>query len=281
MAGKPRLGIHDALYLKPLLQGLDSTFTLFSDLPAAVAVQFRERPEEFRGAFLSPLDYARHGGHYRIVPGIAVSSALPTNTIQLFVRRDRRSVATVAVDVRVSSEIILAKIILTERFPNVPSDPRTLQFVPMMPDVSAMLGKADAALVINDVRPVFELRTDLFSLDLVEEWTQMTELPYVHGFWVTREDRFTPGEQKELVHARDAGIAQTDALSSLTSARLNQPVENLRKYLDSFSYHLGPREETGLSEFFRYCFYHGIIGDIPEINFLSFDEFPPSGPQNN
>ncbi len=277
MADKPRLGVHGAWYLKPLLQGLDhpdSLFALSPDLPAAVALKFGEHPEGFRGAFVSPIDYARRGGQYCIIPHIGVSSALDNNTIQLFVQQDRRSISTVAVDIRVTSEIILAKIILTERFPNLPSDPATLQFIPMLPDVSAMLKKADAALVVNDLAHAVK-KSDLFSLDLAAEWKEMTDLPYVHGFWVGREGHLSPEEARALSSARDRGTSDLGAISALAASESGLPPEICLKYLESFSYELGPDQQSSLSEFFRYSFYHGIIRDVPEINFFPFETPPP------
>ena len=66
---KSRLAASDTLYLKPLLFGLDrreSPFDLDIDIPAKNAIKLSERSDGIRNAFLSPIDYARHGGEYRI-----------------------------------------------------------------------------------------------------------------------------------------------------------------------------------------------------------------------
>lgn len=271
MADRQRLGVPDALYLRPLIQNLDrSGVELHRALPAQLAIDFRDRPEYFRGAFLSPLDYARHGGIYQIVPGLSCSSSEPTGTIRLFVN-PKKNISTLAVDIRVTSEIILARIVLAEKFPNLPSETKKLTIVPMMPDPEAMLAKADAALIVNldpsSVPPGF------FSLDLVEEWNDLTGLPYVHGMWVVREEHFTDDEVRRLLEAKEEGLK---ALAGLTlPAMPDMSAEELGHYLKGFSYEMGEQQIGSLEEFFRYAFYHGVLGDVPELNFYP----PPDSPR--
>lgn len=264
-----RLGVHDALYLKPLLYGLEHSplFTLVPADPARLSQEFRERPDHLRGAFLSPLDYARYGADYRVVPGVCVSSSVPTGTVRLFVNSRKSNVSTLAVDVRVISEIILARIVLLEKFPNLPAEKGSLKFIPMEPDPKRMLENADAALVVSfapsDPPP------GLFFVDLVEEWYDMTGLPYVHGMWVGREDRLTEEEIRALLLAKQNGVrAISENAAALVDA---SPMtgEELKHYFSQFSYEMGDAQAESLTEFFRYGFYHGILGDIPDLNFFS------------
>lgn len=252
-----RLGIPDATYLNPLTHGLEKAgFTLHKDIPARLAIEFRDRPGYFRGAFLSPIDFARHGGNFRILPGICAASSKPTGTVRLYVNPDRKSISTMAVDIRVTSEIVLARIILLEKFPNLPAKENRLTFVPMHPDPAGMLAKADAALVAATGPSTAP--EGLFSIDLVDEWSDMTDLPYVHGFWVVRENMFTGEELRTLLAAKQAGV---EALASVDASR--------RSYFDSFSYDFGSEHVESVGEFFRYAFFHGILGDVPDLNFFS------------
>ncbi|MEX1139184.1 MAG: MqnA/MqnD/SBP family protein [Bacteroidota bacterium] len=262
MADRQRLGVPDALYLRPLIHGLDRPdVELHRALPAQLAIDFRDRPEFLRGAFLSPLDYARHGGNYQIVPGLCASSTEPTGTIRLYINPNRKNISNLAVDIRVTSEIILARIVLLEKFPNLPSGKQNLTILPMLPDPKAMLAKADAALVVN-LAPS-KGPGDLFSLDLVEEWNDLTGLPYVHGVWVVREDRFTEDEARGLLTAKEAGVAE------LPGRELD-----LGKYFGAFSYEMNHQQVESLLEYFRYAFFHGVLGDIPELNFFSTPLLP-------
>ncbi|MFH0991432.1 MAG: MqnA/MqnD/SBP family protein [bacterium] len=275
---KRTLGVHQALYLKPLLYGLsgsDAPFDIHQDLPAQLAVKFRERipPYEAGFAFLSPLDYARHGSEYRIIPGVAVSSNARSGTIQLYIKYQVHNIHTLAVDVRCTSEIILAKIILLEKYTNLTPERTAIQYLPMLPDCTAMLEKADAALVVN-FAPEPASAKDHFSIDLVDEWFDLTELPYLHGFWVGREEDVSAAEIQALLRARDQGFLHHSALAVEEASRLSIPEEIVEEYFESFSYEFGEEQEASLSEYSRYAFYHGIIPDVPDINFFNLE--PPT-----
>lgn len=276
---KAGLGVNGALSLRPLLHGFDhpaSPFQIHTDLPANIALAFAGRAPapDLECAFLTPIDYARHGGEYQIVPRVCVASAVPTKTIQLFVKRDDRNISRVAVDIRVTSEIILANIILLEKFPNLPSRKEKITFLPMMPDLDTMLGKADAALVVNFLGSPPK-SSDLFALDLVEEWTDLTDLPYVHGFWVGREGKLNESECEALLEGKRRGVSALGEIAVRESPNYSISTESCLQYLSAFSFDLGSREEESLSEYFRYAFYHGFIGDVPDLNFFSIAS-PPS-----
>lgn len=270
------LAVSEALYLKPLLQGLSgstSPFDLHTDIPAQNALKLSKRDENTRCAFLSPIDYARHGGEYCIVPGIGVSSRNRTGTIQLFMNSDITNVRRVAVDIRVTSEIILAKIILTEKFRNPAAQEGTIQFLAMLPDVEAMLNKADAALVVN-IAP--SIGPDRFALDLVEEWNDLTNLPYVHGFWVSHGESLPYADLHALVQAKRKGLTLLDSIAEDSALELNLSRDICKAYLSAFSYDLNDDKQEGISEFFRYAYYHGVIGDIPELNFFELPAIDPA-----
>lgn len=69
----------------------------------------------------------------------------------------------------------LLKILLLEKFEIEP------EFVVMPPNLDEMLKRADAALVIGD--RALQYQTERPNhLDLGEEWTDMTGLPFVYAF---------------------------------------------------------------------------------------------------
>jgi predicted solute-binding protein len=274
---KSRLAASDALYLKPLLFGLDRTESLFDpviDIPAQNALKLSQRSEGIRSAFLSPIDYARHGGEYCIVPNICVASSIPTNTIQLVLKSELRNIDRIAVDVRFTSEIILANIILEEKYRNNSSRQKR-QFIPMMPDIDAMLAKADAALVVNEF-PNSCKKSSVFTLDLVEEWNDLTDLPYVHGFWVGREEEMSEQEAKALLTAKNNGVLLQTQIAQEAARQKSLPLGETTQYLSSFSYDLGEREEESLAEFIQYAYYHTVLGDVPEIRYFDLESEKPS-----
>jgi predicted solute-binding protein len=270
MASKVRLGVSDAMYLRPLLFGLetaDSPFELSYDIPAVSSLHLNKRTNDLRCAFLSPIDYARYGGSYRLVPQICVSSSRSTGTITLTVKHGIRNIRKVAVDIRVTSEIVLAKIILLERFRNLSEDRAEIEFVPMMPSLELMLQKADAAVIVNP-SPVKSPLSDHFTLDLVEEWSDMTGFPYVHGFWVAREEDIGIDHIKALTNAKNLGVAQIPAISRHSALQANVSEQELETYFESFSYVFGQSEIDSVNEFVTFAYYHGALVDVPEITFF-------------
>jgi predicted solute-binding protein len=274
---KSRLAVSDAVYLKPLLFGLDRTdspFDLVRDIPAKNAIKLSERSDGIRNAFLSPIDYARHGGEYRIVPDICVASSSQTNTIQLVLKSNLRNIERIAIDVRFTSEIILANIILLEKYRNQSTHSK-LQFIPMMPDADAMLAKADAALIVQDNLQMIS-HAGTFTIDLVEEWYDLTGLPYVHGFWVGREEELSQTEAQALLTAKNNGILLKSQIAQSVAQHQNLSINELTDYMSTFSYDFGNKEEESLSEFIQYAYFHGVIGDVPEINFFDVETGNPS-----
>ncbi len=280
-----KVGVPDALYVKPFLYGLQSSespFLLHQDIPGNLALlQSEDSPLLKAGcAFLSPIDYARHGGEYRIVPDLCVSSLGKNNTIQLYVNSDLINIRTMAVDIRVTSEIVLGKILLAEKFSNLSGKGDPLQLIPMMPNPKEMLSKADAALLVNFYPHQFEL-PNAFSLDLAEEWEDLTDLPYVHGIWVGREDDL-PIEHVNAIRSIHMKSSENIGISSSQEAvKRNGSEKEYAEYLSSFSFAMSQKEEESLVEFFRICYYHGILKDVPELKYFEIESTGPASPSIN
>lgn len=250
---RKKLAIPRHLYVAPLTHGLvhdASLFELLYDVSTANAVKLRN--DEVHGAFLTPIDYAREGSDYLILPDVALSSKNESKAIVLFFRTGLSLISTVAVDIGVTSEIVLARIILAEKYGINP------QFIPMIPDLPAMLEKADAALLVGDT--ILNFLDNPRRLDLVDEWTDLTELPYIHGFWGYKPNALNSAERRSLLNAREEGIQHFDSIIQNIS---HHGISD--DYLRRFSYILDEETINSLGEFFRYSFYYGVIADIPEI----------------
>jgi chorismate dehydratase len=270
------IGVSEATYLRPLLYGLSNSedyLDLRVDIPAQLPIELQKRTGNLRCAFLSPIDYARRGGDYCIVPGVGVSSVNRSNTIQLFINPDVHDIEKIAVDIRVTSEIILAKIILAEKFPNRESSKKTLQFLPMLPNRDEMLHKADAALIVN-LHPIEEVEEVPFALDLVEEWYDMTGLPYVHGCWIGHDEEDLGGVIRELLRAKDRGVAHLGQIADVLAAEKNLSRQFVSQYLSTFSFDFGELEQESMTEFMKYAYFHGILPDVPDLSFFEVGPLP-------
>lgn len=234
-----RIGIVQHLYAQPLFKGLSDNpiFTTVRDSSTQLAIKLRQK--ELDGAFLSPIEYAKDYAMYRIIPKVAAVSEGESNSVILLFRENLRKIGTVAVNPGSSSEIVLASIIMAEKY-----DLR-VQLVPFDGSIDRALTKADAYLASGDA--AIDLRDRANKLDLVDEWSDITGLPFVHGIWVSRENALTPDELKIIIETGEQRTA-------------NNPQE--------FWYDLSDEASTALTEFFRMAYYHGILDDIPDVKFF-------------
>jgi predicted solute-binding protein len=242
----------------------DEGFELTVDAQTRNAVKLRQR--DLDAAFLSPIDYARESSEYTIVPGVAVSSDKATQTVVLHFREGIQNVRTMAVDPSSASEIILAKILLEEQFDTAAT------IIPVHGPLQLMLQRADSALLVGDPS-LQEAGGNQNQIDLVEAWNDLTELPYVHGFWCSREGDLTRSHAHKLQDALQQGLTMFDEMARTAREHhtLHQSPEFIKTYLESFSFELVGEVEKGLREFIRYAYYHGVLADIADLNYYSLD----------
>jgi chorismate dehydratase len=267
-----RYGIPRYVYTKPLTYGLEHAaekVDLLTDLSSQNALRLKSR--EFDVALLSPIDYARNSDRYLIVPSICVSSTT-SRTVLLHLREGLRRINTIAVDIGLTSELVLAKIVLSEKYD---SDP---QFIPMTPDINTMLAKADAALLVGGPA-LFSSLDAARTIDLVEEWNNLTELPYVHALWLSHRDSLTQNVIHSLRQSLDDGVRHTKEIALEASKNEHVSRQKCESYLSSFSFELDDEAIESISEFYRYAFYYGVLGEVPEIK-LYPEELPPDIPLN-
>jgi chorismate dehydratase len=242
----------------------DDVFSISVDSASQNAIKMREH--DLDGALLTPVDYARESSEYRIIPDIAVSSRSPNSTIVLDFNKGMRTIRTLAVHPTSTSEVVLASIILSEQFDVRP------KILPMVGTFDEMLRSADAALLVGDDALVQGSRHPN-RLDLVEEWMDMTDLPYVHGFWCVRGEGFTRNDVAQLQQARQQGNESLARFAQSEATRFpRNTVHELEEYLKSLSFTLSEQEQQGLNEFLRYAYYLGTLPDVPDLNFFAPDD---------
>jgi predicted solute-binding protein len=193
------------------------------------------------------IEVARHGLEY--VPGVALACRGPVRSILLVSRKPYEAIQTLAADSGSRTSVELSRIILAQRYGAFPS----LQ--PMEPDLDAMLKRADAALIIGDAALRLEpSESGLPTLDLGEEWVEMTGLPFVFAVWAGRPDRVTP-EVGELLQAScDFGLRNLDDIIMEEAERRVFPEQLVHQYLTwNMTYSLGEEEEAGLELFWQYA----------------------------
>jgi chorismate dehydratase len=257
-----RLGIIRQGYTQPLFHALHGQlpnqpdrqfpFELVEDTPSTLVQKLRQH--ELDAAFLSPIDYARHSENFRIIPHIGMISAGESRGVQLLFRERLRDIRTIAVHVQVStSDIVLANIILAEKYELAP------QILPVSSSPKESLTKADAVLISGD--DVFTVQ-DTHRLDLVDEWGDVTNLPYVHGIWTTGANGLSDSEVKLLIELTEKSVAE-----------FHHSGPQQKWYEEYFGYRLHEDAVYALTEFLRMAYYHGILKELVTPRFLEIEKF--------
>ena len=235
-----KLGAVDYLNARPLVYGLELKNQLFSlrfDAPSKCAALLHEGSIDV--GMIPSIEYLR-GPAYRLVPSVAIVSEGPVASVAIFSTKPLDRVRSIAADTSSRTSTALMQILCYEVFGIDP------EFVPMAPDITAMLGRCDAALLIGDAALFLDYSPKgLLKTDLGEEWTKLTGFPFVWAFWAGRPGVLSQSAVEALEAARDEGVAVTDQLADAycTSAR----AEVVRIYFrENMRYIHGERETVGL-----------------------------------
>ena len=253
-----RLGAVGYLNARPLVYGLQNSdrFDLRYDLPSECARLLHAHQTDL--GLIPSIEYLRGPSEYWIVPGPAVTSRGTVASVAIYTRRDPRDIRTIAMDTSSRTSVALAAILLQRRF-GVTAEP-----APMAPDLEAMLGQADAALIIGDVALFLDHQAaGATKIDLGDEWTALTGLPFVYACWTGWPDAVGRLDVTQLQRARDAGMTQSDAVAAAYYPDDTPRQAVARRYLrDNIRYVLGNDEIEGLKTFYRYA---------SELDLVTFD----------
>lgn len=254
---KIRLGAVNYLNARPLVYGLESRrlFDIRFDAPSRCAALLHENAIDV--GMIPTIEYCR-GPEYHIVPGMGIVSEGPVASVALFTKKPLDKVATIAADTSSRTSSALLRILCAERFGI------DAEFTAMPPDPGAMLRAHDAALIIGDPALFLDAAAaGVEKVDLGEQWTSLTGLPFVWAFWAGRPGVVPQAAVQALTDARDAGVANSDAIAAdyCGAGRVELGKVYLR---DNISYVLGEREEAGLRMYYELAAAQGLIDEARE-----------------
>jgi chorismate dehydratase len=212
-----------------------------------------------------------------IIPDVAIAARRAVRSILLVSKKpmDRSSkqplwkqVRTVALDTASMTSVALAKILFAKWLGGA------RDYKPMAPDLDAMLGACDAALLIGD--PALQVdRTRYFTLDLAEEWVARTGKSFVFAFWAIRKQALTGRNGAAIAEvfkkSRDHGLSpkNLEAIAQEWAPRLGLTVEVVRVYLThNIHYYLDPPSLEGLQLYYRLAAEIGVLPQAPELQFV-------------
>ena len=157
---------------------------------------------------------------------VGIASYGPVRSILLISKVPFREIRKLATDSGSRTSVMLSRIILAEKYgaePHVISHP---------PDLGAMLGVADAALLIGDAA----LRVDpaalpFETLDLGEQWTNLTGLPMVFAVWAGRKEAIVEPHGAAFAASCRYGLTHMDKIVRAEAVQRGFPEPLVRDYL--------------------------------------------------
>src|SRR5947209_1695314 len=155
-----------------------------------------------------------------MVPGLGVAARGAVRSILLISKRPLTEIRTLAADSSSRTSVALTRIILSRRYGVEP------EFHPYAPDLTAMLARADAALIIGD--PALRLDREALPYlvtDLGQEWIEMTGLPMVFAVWAGQKRHITPAVAEALAESCRFGRAHLEDVITIDGGARGIPVE--------------------------------------------------------
>lgn len=250
MVDRARIGSVPYLNARPLHWGLGSVGSpveLIYDLPSRLALALREGRLE--GALVSSYEFFQAPG-YRIVPDISVSSRGPVGSVKLYLRKKPQSLRRLALDSSSLASTSMARCLLKRKYGAEP------ECFTAGPERIADEEGADGYLLIGDIA-LSHAPPGLEVLDLGEEWTDFTGLPFVYAFWLLREG--VGGLCGVLRRAKEEGLRRLEVICRESAPELNLSYELCLDYLrNNIRYGLGREEAQGLELYYRFLLEDGM-----------------------
>ncbi len=213
-------------------------FDLRFALPAICADQLASGEAEI--GIAPVIEVARQQLEYFPGTGIACHGAV--RSILLISKVPFAQIKTLATDSGSRTSVMLSRVILAERFGVTPA------VMSRHADLAAMLGEADAALLIGDAALRVDLATLPFeSLDLGAEWNTLTGLPMVFAVWAGRKGVVNDRLTQAFLNSYRYGAEHMDEIVASESAERNFDAALVRKYLtEHIVFELTDRDYAGM-----------------------------------
>jgi len=263
-----RISIIDYLNAAPLNYGFKhglgfEYFYLKFQVPSACSDHLRNGDVD--AGLISSIEYLRIPG-LKIVPGLCIASPKRVRSVVLLSKVPPESIHTLALDTSSRTSVVLAQILLRERYGTQP------RVTDMPPDIKVMLAGHDAALMIGDGAMRIN-REGLMVLDLAEEWYAWTGLPFVFALWAVRQDApelNLPGGVAPFFHQSfELGQKNIERIIDEAWRAIGWTKQELRDYLTrNLSHTLGEMERESLSLFYEKAVRMGFAHENSPLRFL-------------
>lgn len=244
-----RIGAVGYLNARPLTWALDRSperWQVRYDLPSVCAALLHSGETDL--GLIPSIEYLQ-SPDYRFVPGVGIGSRGAIASVALYTRVPVQDVRSIALDTSSRTSVALIRVLCHHRFGISP------RFVSHGPDLAAMTRQYDAGLLIGD--PAFDadhLAMGLTKVDLGEEWTAMTGLPFIYAAWTGRPEAVTAADVRALQEAQTEGVASRLAIAEEYGRGDAGRAARAAVYLrDNVKYGLDAEAAAGLQTFLDYA----------------------------
>ncbi len=259
-----RIGAVGYLNARPLTWALDRSperWHVRYDLPSVCAALLHSGETDL--GLIPSIEYLQ-SPDYRFVPGVGIGSRGPIASVALYTRVPVQDIRSIALDTSSRTSVTLIRVLCHHRFRVSP------RFVAHGPDLAAMTSEYDAGLLIGD--PAFDAdhgSLGLTKVDLGEEWTAMTGLPFIYAAWTGRPGALTAADVRALQDAQAEGVASRLAIAAEYGRGDDQRAARAAVYLrDNVKYGLDADAAAGLQLFLDYAAELGLAPRRRQLEFF-------------
>lgn len=260
-----KIGLSDQLFAAPLTKTLKANSDLNSIVQSPEKNVLGLLEGSLEAAFITPLDFARHGVSLSLHPELALVSHGATQIAQLLFRQDLQTIDSIAVYKEDSQYRMLAALLMNEVY-DLECDffevDKAIEVETLLSEYSACFLEQEDALA--------QIGSTASQIDIGEEWSDKTEAAFVHLVLAVRDDA---ENSEKLLNMNLAALKDPDRIRSMASEALEgmpemqkASIETLLSY--SYQYEADDFAWDSLRVFFEYLFYYSWIDHIPGISFI-------------
>jgi predicted solute-binding protein len=206
-------------------------------------------------ALVSPLIYSTQEADFTLVPDAAITAMSATGDLLLVFNPGLHDFSTVAVRSIGNIDSILAQIVLREKYD---MQPRVVEYRGTPQEA---LHACDAVLIrLHDDDDFIGSHHE--TIDIIDEWFDMTQLPFVRQVFIGWDLRLTA----EVCARIAAACAAVDARSiDVQREHLKEgfSTDSLHALPGHYRYTLDDDCIEALNRFFQLAYFHGLHRDIP------------------
>ena len=210
------------------------------------------------GSALVPVIAYHNIDDVKLVPGVCVGAREKVRSVCLVTKgMDLSEAKSVSLDTSSRTSVALSKIIFREFLDAEP------EWRDAAPNVEAMLGASDAALIIGD--PALALSRDARYrvFDMVELWRGATGLGFIFAMWMTRDQAGI-----DFAAARDEGLAHAADIAANYAGQIGLSSDEMKSYLtENITYTPDESMLEGMELYFSLAEKHGLIKANRPLNF--------------